>query len=83
MTKVDVIGFQTLDFTSDKGQHIEGVNIHYLLDIDKRFGAGKKGCKKFVSKDKIDGSIYVGEAEIDFSLDSKGEPVISRLKMIK
>ena len=65
--KIDVIGYEKLDFTNDQGQRVQGVNLYYTTPCNPTFGFGVKGAKKWVSPQLGEG-VKLGKADVEADL---------------
>lgn len=66
---VNVCGIQQIDFTNDKGDRIQGLNLYLETPVNSSSGAGYFTTKKFVSRDRILGKPRTGDAELDINFN--------------
>lgn len=74
--KVKLIGVQNLDFTTDSGDRIKGLNLFVSYE-DVNMTAGRKTSKLFLREDiAFPANVKIGEElEILFSMKGKPETV--------
>lgn len=79
--QVDVLGYQHLDFQDEKGQRVDGYQIYFAEPIT-RDGEGMAYIKRFISSDRVVGSLSLGRAEFDIQLSLKGKPFVNSFRMV-
>lgn len=75
MERIEVVGMRNVDFTDNKGRHVDGTSIYYL--IEDTGVTGKMTGKLFISRDRKINTNYfpaVGDV-VAVSYDRYGKPV--------
>lgn len=77
--RVRIVGYRNVDFTDEKGFHVEGYTLYYVQDVDVEDLSGQIAGKQFISSKRVDYLPVLGD-EVIFRYNKYGK--ISSIEVV-
>lgn len=81
--QVNVVGYERVQYKKKAtGEDVSGYQVHYTTPIDPKRGSGVMCNTQYVSDKRVNGTVALGDAEVDWNCSRNGQAYVEMITFI-